>query len=172
MNYLLSKNNQVVTLAAKTLVITKYDVIQIEPQLLFQRLSVIASKEEDPSTTLKYELCSYPAALFESFVLQPINLPLLMQCENMSHSHIPCHLQTFTICLKGIPYSENSLAQKRVGWSHMSIIRGLCNSKVLKSNHCIWWLSCSYVNQGYYSLARDKGLVNFSGQTVISSFFW
>jgi len=63
------RKRRVVTLAAKTLVTTKYNVIQIKPQFLFQRLSVIASKEEDLSRALKYELCSYPAALFESTVL-------------------------------------------------------------------------------------------------------
>jgi len=50
----LSQTNQVVTLAAKTLATTKYDVIQLEPQFLFQRLSVISSKEEDLSTALKH----------------------------------------------------------------------------------------------------------------------
>ena len=94
--------NQVVTLAAKTLVTTKYDVIQIDPQLLFQRISVIASKKDDPSTALKYELCSYPASLFESTVL-------LKEANKSDHSlnhrlsQIPCRLLTFTVCLIGDP---------------------------------------------------------------------
>jgi len=57
----IKRKHQVVILAAKTLVTSKDDVTQIEPQLLFQNLSV--NKEEDPSPALKYKLCSYPSAL-------------------------------------------------------------------------------------------------------------
>ena len=64
---------------SKTLVTTKYDVIEIDLQLLFKRLSVIGSKEEDRSTALKYELCSYPAVLFESTILhREANKPALV----------------------------------------------------------------------------------------------
>ena len=70
-------------------------------------------------------------------------------------------------CWEGISHLENSFAQKRDGWSHLSILRGLCNSKVLKSNHCIWWLSCRTINQGYHSLAQANGVLRSRG-----TFFW
>jgi len=41
--------------------------MQVDPQLLFQRLSLIAmnGSNEDLASFFKYELCTYPAALFD-----------------------------------------------------------------------------------------------------------
>ena len=44
--------------------------VQIDPQLLFQRLiTVVQSSSELKAYFLKYELCSYPPALFDSSLL-------------------------------------------------------------------------------------------------------
>ena len=48
--------NQAVTLGSKATVVTGGDAVQVDPQLLFQRLSVIATREEqeDPAAMFKY----------------------------------------------------------------------------------------------------------------------
>jgi len=53
--------------------------VQIDPQLLFQRLLVVAANEfMDLQDLFKYELCSYPAALFETtFVPRQADKPVL-----------------------------------------------------------------------------------------------
>ena len=45
------------------------DIIQIDPQLLFQRLIAVKHKYEDTASLFKYELCSYPPALFDNYAL-------------------------------------------------------------------------------------------------------
>ena len=42
------------------------DTVQVDPQLLFQRLIVACNKSDDIQGLFRYELCSYPAALFDS----------------------------------------------------------------------------------------------------------
>jgi len=53
--------------------------VQIDPQLLFQRLLVVATNEFiDLQDLFKYEHCSYPAALFETtFVPRQADKPVL-----------------------------------------------------------------------------------------------
>ena len=58
------RKDQAVTLASKHAVKVDGEAIQIDPQLLFQRLTVAGNS--DLESALKYELCSYPPALFES----------------------------------------------------------------------------------------------------------
>ena len=67
--YSFKKKCQVVTLDSKSAVDIKGEQVNIDPQLLFQRLSVIASNGENLADTFKYELCSFPPAMFESSVL-------------------------------------------------------------------------------------------------------
>ena len=43
--------------------------VQIDPQLLFQRLTIAAKASHDIEDVFKYELCSYPPPLFDSSVL-------------------------------------------------------------------------------------------------------
>ena len=44
--------------------------IKIDPQLIFQRLiTVINQSPDELESAFKYELCSYPSALFESSLL-------------------------------------------------------------------------------------------------------
>ena len=58
------RKDQSVTFAAKMAVKIDGDRVQVDPQLLFQRLSNVAAC--DLETALKYELYSFPPALFES----------------------------------------------------------------------------------------------------------
>lgn len=66
------KNDQAVTLASKTAVkISKTESIQIDPGLLFQRLSVVATggQYDNPSSFFEFEMCSFPPALFDASLL-------------------------------------------------------------------------------------------------------
>ena len=65
------RKTQAVTLAAKTAVNVDDESVQIDPQLLFQRLSLIATNgtHDNPASVFKYELCSHPPALFDAYSL-------------------------------------------------------------------------------------------------------
>ncbi len=54
------KKYEAMTLAAKTAVKLQGKVVQVDPQLLFQRLVTAGPKCRELSTLLKYELSSYP----------------------------------------------------------------------------------------------------------------
>ena len=54
------------------------NTVQIDPQLLFQRLELAAKATQDLEAVFKYELCSYPPALFESaFLFREAQKPVL-----------------------------------------------------------------------------------------------
>ncbi|KAK3709221.1 hypothetical protein QZH41_004579 [Actinostola sp. cb2023] len=74
------KKDQAVTLASKTAVTFADGIVQVDPQLLFQRLSVVATggRFENPQEFFKFEMCSYPPALFDSSLLpRQANKPVL-----------------------------------------------------------------------------------------------
>lgn len=60
------KKHQVVTMDVKSTVKVKGEEIQVDPQLLFQRLVTAGNKSCDLSDVFKHELCSFPTALFDS----------------------------------------------------------------------------------------------------------
>ena len=171
------RKNQVVTLGAKTSVLAKDDAIQISPQLLFQRLSVIASKEDDPSAPLQHELCSYPAALFESTVLlREAHKPALGDAmwEYVKDSQ-PDSLPSTDL---HFVFDGGALIQ-RIPWPRKETIDHICQLYV---NYVTRRFSkATIVFDGYPSgpttkdnthLRRTKGCcgpkVQFSGQTLIS----
>ena len=61
------RKKQAVTLASKEAVKIDDECVQVDPQLIFQRLSFIATNgsNEDHAYLFKYELCTHPAALFD-----------------------------------------------------------------------------------------------------------
>ena len=67
------KANQAVTLGSRSTVKIKGEHVNIDPQLLFQRLLTVRERCDDVTSLFQYELCTYPAALFESssLPLQP-----------------------------------------------------------------------------------------------------
>ena len=72
--------DQVVTLACKTAVRLSEFNIQVDPPLLFQRLSFVVTggQFDNPQSFFKVEMCSYPPALFDSLLLsRKANKPLL-----------------------------------------------------------------------------------------------
>ena len=79
-DYSFRKKDQVVTLACKTAVRLSEGNIQVDPQLLFQRLSFVATggQYDNPQSFFKFEMCSYPPALFDSSLLpRKANKPVL-----------------------------------------------------------------------------------------------
>ena len=67
------KSNQAVTLGLRSTVKIKGEHVNIDPQLLFQRLLTVRERCDDVTSLFQYELCTYPADLFElsSLPLQP-----------------------------------------------------------------------------------------------------
>lgn len=63
------KCDRAVTLNSRSTVKIKGESVKVDPQLIFQRLVTIGERCEDLQSLFKYELCSYPPALFESSFL-------------------------------------------------------------------------------------------------------
>ena len=63
------KAEQAVTLASRTTVKVCGTTVTVDPQLLFQRLVMVRDRYQDVPSLFKYELCSYPPALFEKSCL-------------------------------------------------------------------------------------------------------
>ncbi len=64
-SYSFTKSNQAVTLVMKCSVRICDEQVQVDPQLLFQRLITACKSVDDMESNFKYELCSYPPALFD-----------------------------------------------------------------------------------------------------------
>ncbi|XP_073237351.1 uncharacterized protein [Porites lutea] len=69
--YTFRKKDQVVTLACKTAVRLNDGDVQVDPQLMFQRLSIVATTGgfKSPQQFFEHEMCSFPASLFEASLL-------------------------------------------------------------------------------------------------------
>ncbi|KAK3732868.1 hypothetical protein QZH41_002222 [Actinostola sp. cb2023] len=77
-DYSFKKSAQAVTLASKSTVGVDNEVVQVDPQLLFQRLIIASNNSDDMEGLFCYELCSYPTALFDSpLVLRQPQTPVL-----------------------------------------------------------------------------------------------
>ena len=68
-DYTFKRSSQAVTLAAKSSVRIESDTVQVDPQLPFQRLIVARNGSDDIQGLFRYELCRYPAALFDSSLM-------------------------------------------------------------------------------------------------------
>ena len=78
--YSFQKKQQVLTLASKTAVQFKNGKVQVDQQLLFQRLSMIATsgRYDNPEALFKYKMSSSPTALFNASLLpRQANKPAL-----------------------------------------------------------------------------------------------
>ena len=75
--YSFKRSAQAVTMASKSSVKIADDQVQVDPQLLFQRL-IIACDNSQLEELFQYELCTYPTALFDSpFMLRQPQKPAL-----------------------------------------------------------------------------------------------
>ena len=66
LDYTFKRKSQAVTLGSQTAVMIQGEAVQVDPHLLFQRLSIVACNGDDAAEAFRYELCSYTPALFES----------------------------------------------------------------------------------------------------------
>ena len=64
--YVFRKRNQVITPESKSTIKIDGEKVNIDPQLLFQRLVVAGTQGINLLDAFQYELCSYPPALFET----------------------------------------------------------------------------------------------------------
>lgn len=63
--YSFKRSKQVKTIPSESSFNTKEDIIEVDPQLLFQRLIPLSTDEKDCSDIFKYELATFPSSLFE-----------------------------------------------------------------------------------------------------------
>ena len=62
--YIFHIKDQAITMDVISAVKLKEEAVQINPQLLFQRLSALGMQTDSLSDVLQYKLCTYPPALF------------------------------------------------------------------------------------------------------------
>ena len=67
--YSFTMSNQAITFSAMSSIKVDGEKIQVDPQLLFQRLIIASQSLDDMSAIFKYELCSYPSSLFDSSLM-------------------------------------------------------------------------------------------------------
>ena len=67
--YSFTKSNQAITFSAKSSIKVDGEKIQVDPQLLFQRVIIASQSLDDMSAIFKHELCSYPLSLFDSSLM-------------------------------------------------------------------------------------------------------
>ena len=71
------KKDQAVTLSTSAVKVNN-ETIQIDPQLLFQRLIAAGTRNDQLEEIFQFELCSYPPVIFEArYVMMPANKPAL-----------------------------------------------------------------------------------------------
>ena len=58
-DYMFKHSSQAATVAAKSSVRIEIDTVQVDPQLLFQRLIVACNRSDEIQGLFRYELCSY-----------------------------------------------------------------------------------------------------------------
>lgn len=75
--YTFKRKAHAVTMDSKSTVkLNNEEVVDIDPQLLFQRLLIAGTQADKLAEAFKYELCGYLPALFETkTVLFPANKP-------------------------------------------------------------------------------------------------
>ena len=96
--YTFKRKNQAVTLDTKCQVRINGATIQIDPQLLFQRLTIAAKATESLQEIFKYELCSHPPALFDSSLLlrqpqKPVLVNAIWKLVEPDISTVPSEVQ-------------------------------------------------------------------------------
>jgi len=65
-SYIFKRKEQAVTLATKSSIRVEGERVQVDPQLLFQRLVIACMNSDGLGEIFKHEICSYPAAPFDT----------------------------------------------------------------------------------------------------------
>ena len=143
------RSNQAETLATKSSVKFDGEKIQVDPQLLFQRLIVALKSLNDMISIFKFELCSYPPALFDSslMLLQPHKPALANSIWDMTmeSSDVTAPQGELQFVLDGVALIH------RIPWPR-GCTRNVCA------------LYCNYVDQKY-----GKAIIIFDGYTRTST---
>ena len=75
-SYSFSRCALAITMASKSSLTIGNESVQVDPQLLFQRLILACNSAEELTSVFQYELASYPTALFESpLMMNPAQKP-------------------------------------------------------------------------------------------------
>lgn len=121
--YTFKKRDQAITMASKSAVKIGDEVVQVDPQLLFQRLTVAARASQDLALVFKYKLCSHPAALFDSSLLlrQPQKQQLADAIWALQTSHQPEIPGNVQYVLDG------GALIHRIPWTRGTTYKGICN---------------------------------------------
>ena len=74
--------------------------IHVDPELLFQRLIVASNAIEDRKASFRFELCSYPSALFDDTLMPrvPRKAVLANAIWTRLHQTLPDQLARFNMC--------------------------------------------------------------------------
>ncbi|KAJ8389494.1 hypothetical protein AAFF_G00120320 [Aldrovandia affinis] len=88
----------------------------MDPQLLFQRLTIAAKASQDLASVFKYELCSHPSALFDiSLLLRQPQKPVL--ADAIWALHTPGHVQYVL---------DGGALVQRIPWTRGSTYKDIC----------------------------------------------
>ena len=122
--YTFIRKKQAVTLGMKSSVKIDGEQVQIDPQLLFQRLITVGQSSDELKSAFKYELCSYPSALFDSsLLLREADKPALADAIwNLCKPNVPADIPD-----NGIQYVlDGGALLQRIPWSRGSTYRDIC----------------------------------------------
>ena len=67
--YSFKRKEQIVPMSSRTSIHIEGDTVQVDPELLFQRLLATVPSSQDLRDLFTYELCTYPPALFDANAL-------------------------------------------------------------------------------------------------------
>jgi len=103
------------------------DIIQIDPLLLFQRLTTVMQSSDNLELAFKHELCSYPPALFDSsLLLHETDKPALAiadaiwkTCESSVPVDIPDNSIQYVL--------DGGTLLQCIPWSHGSTYGEICH---------------------------------------------
>ena len=128
-NYTFKRNQQAITLGTKTSIKVGGDDMQVDPQLLFQRLLTVADDSVDKvEEVFSYELSGHPSSLFDSSGLlreaqKPALATAIWELGECGATEIP--LNNICYVLDG-----GSLVQ-RLPWRYGSTFHDICNQYVV-----------------------------------------
>lgn len=128
-DYSFQRKHQAVTMAVSSKLNVKNENIHIDPQLLFQRLVVITTTQDIVTEDLfKYELCTYPPALFDSMLLlRSANKAALAE----SLWKLVKGIQDVPVCSSTVQYIlDGGALLHRIPWSIGSTWMEICNCYV------------------------------------------
>ena len=122
--YSFKKKDEAVTLATKSSINIDGNKVNIDPQLLFQRLITAARSLTDLSSAFKYELCSYPPALFDSSLMmrEPHKPALadaiwtLLPKQDIFELHLDAHYVL-----------DGGALLQRIPWSRGATFQNICS---------------------------------------------